>query len=554
MRGRPGAALMVCGTASDVGKSQLVTGLCRAFARRGLRVAPFKGQNMALNSVVTAEGCEIGRAQGTQALAAGVEAEAAMNPVLLKPTSDRRSQVVVLGRPWRDLDAVAFHGAKAELEPVVRGALADLRRRFDIVLCEGAGSPAEINLFDHDLVNLGLAAAARVPAVVVGDIDRGGVFAHLYGTVALLPEDRRALVRGFVLNKFRGDASLLGGATESLRRRCGVPTLGVVPYLRDLWIDAEDSLALDGNRWAAGANVLPAAVEVGDGVGGGVVGVALGGAGEGALGGALDVAVVRFPHIANFTDLDPLAAEPGVTVRLVSSPGALGRPDLVVLPGSKATVADLEWLRRTGLAEAVVDRGRTGSVVVGICAGFQMLGRVIEDPAGVEATVACADGLGLLGVRTTFAARKRTARRTGTRLAGGEPVEGYEVHHGRPEADEGAVPWLSLDPAGGGARPSAPARREVPDCGRGGRCDGGGPEGVVDTVTGVYGTSLHGLFESDPFRRAFLAEVADRRGRRLAPSEVSFAAVRQAQVDRLADACEEHLDLDALLAIAAEAG
>jgi adenosylcobyric acid synthase len=488
-----GPALMVCGTASDVGKSRLVTGLCRALARRGLKVAPFKGQNMALNSVVTPDGAEIGRAQGTQAQAAGVVAEAAMNPVLLKPTTDRRSQVVVLGRPWRELDAAAFHRAKQELGPLVLDALGDLRARHDVVVCEGAGSPAEINLFDGDLVNLGLAVQAGVPAVLVGDIDRGGVFAHLYGTVALLPEDRRAAVRGFVVNKLRGDPLLLGDATEVLRRRTGIATLGVVPYLHGLWLDAEDSLGLG---WpsppSAGTEVV------------------------------VDVAVVRLPRIANFTDLDPLAAEGGVGVRLVDHPGALGDPDLVVLPGTKSTVADLEWLRRRGLGTAIEARRRSGTVVVGICGGYQMLGDVIEDPDGVESTVPSTPGLGLLGLRTRFDPVKVTARRSGTSLPGGEAVEGYEIHHGR-TATRGEA-WFDLD---------------------------AGPEGLRGD--GVYGSILHGLFEADGFRAEFLSAVAARRGKAWRPAGVSYDELREAQIDRLADACERHLDMDALLAIAGEA-
>ena len=518
-RARRGGALMGCGTASDVGKSQLVTGLCRALARRGLRVAPFKGQNMALNSVVTPDGREIARAQGVQARAAGIEPEAAMNPVLLKPTGERRSQVVVMGRPWGELDAVTFQRSKAGLQPLVLDALAGLRRRFDVVLCEGAGSPAEINLFDHDLVNLGLAARAGVPAVVVGDIDRGGVFAHLFGTVALLPEDRRALVRGFVVNKLRGDPALLGGATDALQRRCGVPTLGAVPHLGDLWIDAEDSVALERAPWGGPALALPQAPA---------------GTPGGRSGDVLDVAVVRLPRLANFTDVDPLAAEPAVSVRLVGHLSALGDPDLVVLPGSKATVGDLEWLRASGLADAVLERRRTGrTTVVGVCAGYQMLGRVVEDPDCVEAAVAQAEGLGLLGVRTRFAAEKRTVRRRGTCRGTGDPVEGYEVHHGRPVGDEGAEPWFDLD----AAEPDGPL-------------DGPEPEGVVDGTAGVYGTSLHGLFEADAFRRSTLSSIAARRRKRWVPSEVSFAALREAQIDRLADACEAHLDLDVLVSMA----
>jgi adenosylcobyric acid synthase len=509
-----GPAVMVCGTASDVGKSRLVTGTCRALRRRGLLVAPFKGQNMSLNSVVSADGAEIGRAQGTQAQAAGVAPEAAMNPVLLKPTGDRRSQVVVLGRPWRELDAAQLQHVKPELAATVLESLASLRARHDVVVLEGAGSPAEINLFDGDIVNLGLAVRAGLPAIVVGDIDRGGVFAHLYGTVALLPPDRRGAVRGFVINKLRGDPALLGDAVRVLERRCGVPTLGVVPYLPDLWLDAEDSLGLG---WPATSG-HPAAVPEGCEV--------------------LDVAVVRLPHISNFTDLDPLAAEPGVGVRLVAHAGALGDPDVVVLPGSKSTVADLDWLRRRGLDAAIASSRARGSVVVGVCGGYQMLGARIEDPDRVESAVPTTEGLGLCDVRTRFLPAKVTRRRTGRGLAQRLPVEGYEIHHGRMEAAGGVAAWFALDAPPAGVGPSE---------------GGAEAEGVADEDGGVYGTALHGVFESDAFRAAFLQVVAERRSKRWQPSGVSYGSLRERQIDRLADACERHIDLDALLAIAAEA-
>jgi adenosylcobyric acid synthase len=504
-------SLMVCGTASDVGKSALVTGLCRLLARRGVSVAPFKGQNMSLNSAVTGDGKEIGRAQAAQAAAAGAEPEAAMNPVLLKPTSDRRSQVVVMGRPWATWDAAEFHRRKPELRDIVTGALGDLRRRFDVVICEGAGSPAEINLMDGDLVNLGLATAAGVPAVVVGDIDRGGVFAHLHGTVSLLPEALRRSVRGFVINKFRGDPALLGDASVVLERRCGVPTLGVIPWLGGVGIDAEDSLALRTGPWSSGDRES---------------------ARRDWTGTPLDVAVLSFPRLANFTDLDPLRLEPGVHLRWVDGAGALGDPDLVILPGTKATVGDLGWLRRTGLDEALDKRraGRDGDgpVVLGICGGFQMLGSRIEDPHGVESDRGSVAGLGLCEVVTRFAPEKTTRRRSGRRSGGGPGVQGYEIHHGQPSVASDATTWLELDPDG---------------------LSDGGAEGVADAGNGLYGTSLHGVFECDEFRSGFLSSVAERRCRAWVPSGVSFAAARQGQIDRLADACEQHLDIDALCSI-----
>ncbi len=340
---------MVCGTASDAGKSTVVTGLCRWLARRGARVAPFKAQNMANNSWVTTTGGEIGRATAAQALAAGVEPEVAMNPILLKPTGERTSQVIVEGRPWKTTDAAGYHADKSRLRALVAAALDDLRTRHDAVVCEGAGNPAEINLLDADIANLSVAVDAGLPALVVGDIDRGGVFAALYGTVSLLPEDQRAAVRGFVVNKFRGDPALLGDGAAQLERRCGVPTLGVLPWVGGIDLDAEDSLALDH---------LPAS--------------------EGAA--ALDVAVLRLPRVANATDVDPLVAEPGVAVRWVETCAALGQPDLLVIPGTKASVEDLAWLRHTGLADGVAAvAARPSATVLGICGGYQMLGRRITD-------------------------------------------------------------------------------------------------------------------------------------------------------------------------------
>lgn len=481
-------ALMVCGTTSDAGKTTLVTGLCRVLARRGVHVAPFKAQNMSLNSAVTATGEEVGRAQAAQAAAAGTEAEAAMNPILLKPTGDRTSQVVVRGRPWGVMGAVEYHSRKPELWPVVLDCLAELRDRFDVVLCEGAGSPAEINLLDRDIVNLRVAHVGGFPAILVGDIDPGGVFAALYGTVALLPEHHRSLVRGFVINKLRGDPALLLDGCAQLHDRTGVPTLGVLPWIDDVGVDAEDSLALRAPH--------PTSAPVVD---------------------ALDVAVVRFPRISNFTDLDPLTIEPGVQVRFVTGAASLGAPDLVVLPGTKATVADLAWLRDRGIDRALA---AVDATILGICGGYQMLGDVIDDD--VESRSGRVDGLGWLPVHTEFAPEKVTDRVTGVAL--GEPVAGYRIHHGR------------VRPYGG------EAFVEI-----GGTVDGVGDDRVL-------GTTVHGLLESDGFRRAFLERVADRAGKRFVPGDVSFAAVREARFDRIADLLEAHLDLDTVAELIAAGG
>ena len=511
---------MVCGTTSDAGKSHVTSGLCRLLSRRGIKVAPFKAQNMALNSFVTSTGHEIGRAQAAQARAARVEPEVAMNPILLKPTSDRTSQVVVRGEPWAQLGAAEYHARKPELLALVLEDLADLRSRFDVVICEGAGSPAEINLLEHDIVNLRVAHDAGLPAIVVGDIDRGGVFAALFGTVALLPARYRHLVQGFVINKLRGDPALLLDGCAQLEAACGVPTLGVLPWLDDLALDAEDSLALQGRRPRPGAA---------------------------ALGDVLDVAVVRVPRISNVTDLDALSIEPGVGVRLVDDPAGLGDPDLVVLPGSKSTVADLAWLRARGFDRALarlVDREEPG-LVLGICGGYQQLGRWIIDD-GVEGgpddweqaasrsgqaggrpgpgTVA---GLGLLDATTRFEATKVVRQRRGTCL--GHAVDGYEIHHGRVERGEGTPAWVHLDDVAGAEE-----------------------EGAVEPDRAVVlGTSLHGLFEADAFRAAFLTEVGRRRSKTFVPAGISFAAAREAQIDALADLLEAHLDLDRLFALIA---
>lgn len=493
--------LMVCGTSSDAGKTTLVTGLCRALARRGLRVAPFKAQNMALNSMVTIDGAEIGRAQVAQAEAAYVEPESAMNPILLKPSSHRSSQVMVMGRPWATLDARAYQEAKQSLWPIVTSALASLRARFDVVLCEGAGSPAEINLLDHDLVNLRLAHHAGLPTLLVGDIDRGGAFASMYGTVALLPDQLARCIRGFVVNKFRGDESILAPGLDDLERRTGIPTLGVLPWINGLEIDAEDSLAL--RRYA---DVHPPE-------------------GDRAL---IDVAAVAFPSISNFTDLDALALEADVRVRLVRDPAALGRPDLIVLPGTKSTLADLDWLRDTGLAGAIREMVRNhgqSPVILGICGGYQMLGEKIEDSVeSAEARIV--DGLGLLPVSTVFEAEKITRRRRGT--AFGQMVSGYEIHHGRTTS---IAAWIELRDDESGIH----------------------QEGSSSQDGAVLGTSLHGLLESDGFRQALLGRVAARSGRSRAPSDLSFGAARQARYDRLADSVEQHLDMVAVDRLIGEA-
>jgi adenosylcobyric acid synthase len=470
--------VLVAGTTSDAGKSVVTAGICRWLARQGVRVAPYKAQNMSLNSYVTADGAEIGRAQAMQAQACGLEPVADMNPILLKPGSDRRSQVVLMGTPVADVDAMEYSALKDLLRTTALEALGRLREQYDVVVCEGAGSPAEINLRRGDIANMGLARAANLPVIVVGDIDRGGVFAAFYGTVGLLDAADQSHVAGFVVNKFRGAKELLEPGLDMIRELTGRPVYGVLPWLDGLWLDVEDSLALDNRQVAV----------------------------RGPYGRqTLRVAVVRLPRISNFTDVDALAAEPGVVVRFATDPVELDDADLVVLPGSRATVRDLAWLRETGLAAAV--RARKGPVL-GICGGFQMLADEIVDE--VESGAGRVEGLGILPVRVTFGREKRLARPEGT--AYGQPVRAYEIHHGVATV-EGGEPFLD------GCR-----------------------------VGDVWGTTWHGVLENDGFRRAFLADVAARAGRDFVPDPATdFAGLREQRLDALGDLVERHLDTDALL-------
>ncbi len=488
-------SVLVAGTMSDAGKSVLTAGICRWLARQGVSVAPFKAQNMSNNSVVAPDGSEIGRAQAMQAAACGVPAEAAMNPVLLKPGSDLTSQVVLMGRAVGDTAAGEYWRAGAGRERLLATVLSaydDLRSRFDVVVCEGAGSPAEINLRRGDLVNLGLARARDLPVIVVGDIGRGGVFAALFGTLALLEPADQALISGFVINKFRGDQSLLEPGLAELTARTGRPVLGVVPCLPQTWIDAEDAVVTEDRYGPEETGQDKESVRV---------------------------AVIRLPRISNFTDVDALALEPGVSVRFVTSAGALDRADLVIVPGTKATVADLAWLRARGLDEALARRAADGLPVLGICGGYQMLGTVIHDE--VESRVGTVPGLGLLPVQTRFAPVKTLRRPSG--YAGAVPVSGYEIHHGTVDIAAGR-PWFASKPGGGGTALDG--------------CRSGA----------VSGTLWHGIFENDDFRRSFLAETARLAGRDFIPAPgTCFAEARQAQFDALADAIGSSLDTGALL-------
>lgn len=478
------SGLLVAGTSSDAGKSLVVTGLCRALARRGVAVAPFKAQNMSNNSAVCADGSEIGRAQYLQAQAARVEPESAMNPVLLKPGSDRRAHVVVRGRPAGTLEAGEYATGRAHLAQAAYAAYEELAGRFDLVVCEGAGSPAEINLRAGDYVNLGLARRFDLPVVVVGDIDRGGVFAALYGTVALLSPEDRATIGAFLVNKFRGDPAVLQPGLDELTRRTGVPFVGVIPWLSGVWLDAEDTLEVGAWRRSGPQEEAK---------------------------GRLRVAVVRLPRVSNLTDVEALAAEPGVDVLVTTEPDVVDGADLAVLPGTRATVSDLAWLRSTGIAAAVEQRARRGAPVLGVCGGYQMMAATIEDPDDAGPTAVA--GLGLLPTRVDVSPVKVLGRPVGS--WGGHPVEAYEIHHG--VASVTGPGELFLD----GVRRGQ-----------------------------VWGTMWHGSLENDGFRRAWLTEVAVAAGSgwRPRPGAPAYGARREAMIETLADAVDAHVDLELLLA------
>ena len=476
--------LLIAGTSSDAGKSLFVTGLCRVARRRGIDVAPFKSQNMSNNSMVCLDGSEIGRAQYLQATAAGVTPSSLLNPVLLKPGTDRRSFVVLRGQPHGTLEAGEYATSRRHLADAAYAAYEELAATHDLVICEGAGSPAEINLRRGDYTNMGLARRFDLPTVLVGDIDRGGVLASIYGTWALLDDADRALLAGYVINKFRGDQSILDPGLDDISGRTGLTNFGVLPYLHGVWVDGED--ALEVGRWRND--------------------------GAGDADDDLTVAAVRLPRISNATDVDALAQEPGVRVIVTVDPREVERADLVVLPGSRSTLSDLAWLRETGIADVIVRRAAQGRPVLGICGGFQMCARTIDDDVEGEGV---APGLGLLPVDIAFHAEKVLGRPEGEWR--GHAVDGYTIHHGRPTVDPGAEPFLD------GAH-----------------------------VGSVWGTMWHGSLECDDFRRAWLAEVAREAGSPWRPREggTGFGVLRELMIETTADAIEAHIDVDAVLGLA----
>ncbi|WP_104201704.1 cobyric acid synthase [Billgrantia saliphila] len=474
--------LMIQGTTSDAGKSTVVAGLCRALARRGVSVAPFKPQNMALNSAVTMDGGEIGRSTALQALAAGVEPHSDMNPVLLKPQSDRGAQVILRGRVHGNMDALDYHAFKLEARASVMAAWQALAARHNVIVAEGAGSPAEINLREGDIANMGFAEMVDCPVLLVGDIDRGGVFAQLVGTLELLSESERSRTRGFIVNRFRGDMALLEPGLDWLAARTGKPVLGTLPYLQGLLLDAEDSVGLTGH------------VE------------------EGAT---LKVVVPALPRISNHNDFDPLRLHPRIELTFVGPGQAIPAADLIVLPGSKSTRTDLEWLREQGWDTAIRRHLRYGGKLLGICGGFQMLGHAIHDPEGLESAPGTTPGLGLLAFETRMVVGKQLRNVSGRLLPGGAPVTGYEIHNGVSEGPALASPLMELDER---------------------------PDGAVSADGQIMGTYLHGLFDRPVACQALL----ERCGLEGHGEAVDYLAHRQRELNRLADCLETHLDMTAI--------
>jgi adenosylcobyric acid synthase len=482
--------IMVQGTMSNAGKSLIVAGLCRIFAQDGYRVAPFKSQNMALNSFITKEGLEMGRAQVMQAEAAGVKPSVLMNPILLKPTNDVGSQVIVKGEVLGNMRARDYFAYKKKLVPTICEAFSELEKQADIIVMEGAGSPAEINLKSDDIVNMGLAKLVDAPVLLVGDIDRGGVFAQLYGTVELLEPAERARIKGLVINKFRGDAAILKPGLTMLEEKTHLPVLGVVPYLR-VDIEDEDSLS---SRLESNTAVKP-----------------------------LDAAILRLPHISNFTDFMPLEQHPLLSVRYVQSPRQLGAPDVVILPGTKNTIDDLLWLRQCGLEAAVQKLATSGTPVLGVCGSYQMLGETLADPEGTESGRSqTVRGLGLLPIQTVFTDAKHRTQDTATVTApqlAGAVLTGYQIHTGRTTV------------------------QGVPFC----RLADGSTEGCVkDNVAGTY---LHGLFDTGELTEKLVQLLCSRKG--ISPASaplLSMQEYRQQQFDLLADGVRRALDMNALYA------
>lgn len=501
-------AIMFQGTASDVGKSVLVAGICRILAQNGVRCVPFKAQNMALNSGITRSGDEMGRAQIFQAEAACVEPDVRMNPVLLKPTGDRHSQVIVMGKVLTNMDAVTYHEFKPQLQKKIHQAFTELAEQNDIVVLEGAGSPAEINLRDRDIVNMGMAELINAPVILIADIDRGGVFASIYGTLMLLSEQERQRVRGVIINKFRGDVELLKPGIEQIEALTQIPVIGVVPYL-DVDLEEEDGVALQPEKLRHQLGIESDADK-------------------------LDIAVIKVPRISNFTDFNALAAQPDVNLRYVAKVSQLGNPDLIILPGSKNTLADLTHLNECGLSAAIVQKAKQGCAVLGVCGGYQMLGKTLID--GVESGIDQMDGLGLLDTVTKFAQSKHTTQVKGKILShndglfksvAGIELNGYEIHMGETDISGDMKPFVEIQSRN---------HQSVSIS-----------DGAVTQDGLIAGTYIHGLFDHGLFTRHFLNQLRLRKGLTpLAEDAFDYASYKSSQFDLLAAGLREVLDIDQL--------
>jgi adenosylcobyric acid synthase len=493
-------AVMIQGTASDVGKSVLVAGLCRIFAEDGLKTAPFKSQNMALNSGITPDGKEMGRAQIFQAEAAGIAPDVRMNPVLLKPTSDCKAQVVLMGKVATNMDAVTYHTYKPQLRSQIQAVYRSLAAEHAVMVLEGAGSPAEINLRDRDIVNMGMAELAECPVILVADIDRGGVFAAIYGTLALLLEHEKWRVKGVIINKFRGDKALLYSGIEQIEALTQVPVLGVMPWL-NVDLEDEDSVVLQRGKY------------------------------DEVTAKEVDIAVVQLPYMSNFTDFNALAAQPDVRLRYVSQPHELGGCDLAIIPGSKNTLGDLRWLREKGFDKAIFAHREAGGEVLGICGGYQMLGNHIYD--AVESGLDEMPGLGLLDVVTRFASEKTTTRVAGETLSGAFRLQGYEIHMGETVRGPKVSPFAQLTECNMQPYNSL--------------------DGAVSEEGNVWGTYLHGVFDNGEFTRSLLNDLRIRKGLKAWEGEAfDYQRHKQRQFDILAAAMRENIDIERIYQIMRE--
>jgi len=501
------SSLMIQGTASHVGKSILVAAFCRILRQDGYKVAPFKAQNMALNSFITRDGGEMGRAQVVQAEAAGLEPHVDMNPVLIKPNTDVGAQVIIHGRVYQNMSAGLYHEFKKEAVAFVRQSFQRLSEKYDFIVIEGAGSPAEINLRENDIVNMGMAEIADCPVVLAGDIDRGGVFASLVGTIELLSEDERQRVKGFIINKFRGDISLLKPGLDFLEKKTGISVLGTIPYFKDIYIQEEDGVSLE--------RLIPS------------------GGNE-----KVDVAVIRLPHISNFTDFDPFEREPDVRLRYVNYGEKIGNADVVIVPGSKNTIDDLNYLHNSGYVREILQHHRNGGLIVGICGGYQMLGEYIEDPYHIETSLESINGIGLLPAKTLIEKEKVTCQvsakiHPSNRIfKNTDELRGYEIHMGKTELQDEKYMFEII-------------QREEKQTST--------PDGFISADGRVWGTYIHGIFDNDGFRQDFIRQVKLTKGISV-PSEAhasfSFQEFKETQYDRLAELVRNNIDMEAFYRIA----